>query len=137
MSFREKTAWISLLTTGLIYGWYFLTAHPFDAAGAAEAAPLLRLAILLTIAQIASITVLATLSPRDAKAPLDEREALIALKGSRAAYAVLVAGALGSCVAGLHFGIGGMALANFILLALVAAELAKQAFQILHFRRGA
>ncbi len=136
MSFREKIAWVSLLTTGTVYGWYFLTAHPFSAGSATEAAPLLRLAVLLTILQIVPITVMAALSPRDAKAPLDEREALIALKASRAGYAVLVAGALASCVAGAHFGIGGIVLANGILAALVSAELAKQAFQILHYRRG-
>jgi len=137
MSFREKIAWVSLLATASIYGWHFLTAQPFDAAGGAEAAPLLRLAILLGVVQIIPLAGLAALSPHDAKAPPDERDALIALKGSRAGYAVLVAGALAACVAGVHFGVGGAVLANGILLALVVAELAKQAFQILHYRRGA
>ena len=137
MSFREKIAWISLLATGAIYGWYFLTASPFAASDGARAAPLLQLAILLTVAHVVLITAAAAFSPGDAASPPDERDALIALKGSRAGYAVLVTGALASCIAGLYFGVGGVVLANGVLLALAVANMAKDAFQILHYRRGA
>ena len=136
MSFREKLAWISLVATAAIYGWYFSTALPLQAKGAADPS-LLRITILLLAAAQAIPTVLLSLqSPKEAKMPKDEREQLIALKGTRAGYAVLTVGALACCVAGLHFGLDGAMLGNFILMALVASQLAKDIIQIAHYRRG-
>ena len=136
MSFREKIAWVSLFAISAIYGWYLLTAWPFGAAIPAGSGALFWLVILLVVAQTIPIAVLAAFSPRDAQAPQDEREKLIALKSNRAGYAVLMAGTLAACAACLYFGIGGAAAANAVLVAVVTGELAKQFSKILYYRVG-
>lgn len=138
MSFREKIAWISALTTLAIYGWYFQAVLPLLAGNSGETAPFLRIAILLlAVSQIVLISITAAIAPSEAKAPLDERDALIALKGNRAGYVVLEVGAVLACIAGLHFGVNGPMLANGILASLVLGQLVKQTTQIVHYRRGA
>lgn len=138
MSFREKIAWISALTTLAIYGWYFHAALPLLTTESGSTAPLLRIAILgLAVSQIVLIAVAAGIAPRDAKAPLDERDALIAMKGNRTGLIVMEVGAVLACVGGLHLGADSAMLANGILLTLALAQIAKQATQIIHYRRGA
>ena len=135
LSFREKTAWVSLLTTVGVYTWYFaplLTGAPPSGAGRLAFA-IAALAALQTVPLI----VLAALDPADAKTPADERETLFVLKGCRVAYGVLLAGALACCVGSLHFGLNGIWLGNGLLAAIVAGEIAKSAAQLLYYRRGA
>jgi hypothetical protein len=136
MSFREKTAWVCLVTMAAVYGWYFAATLPALAAGGAAGLRLSTSILVLAVLQVVPLVVIAAASPREAKAPLDERDRLIELKGSRAAYVVLVCGALLACVAAMHFSAGGALLANYIFLAIVAAQLAKYLTQIVHYRRG-
>lgn len=141
MSFREKITWVSLVAMGGVYGWYFWTVMPVLAAGHGDAlhyAHLLGSTIaLVAILQIIPIVVMAAVAPRDAQAPEDERETLFSLKGTRAAYYVLVAGALFASAAGIFFGANSGMLANYILLSLVASNLIKYATQIAYFRMTA
>lgn len=137
MSFREKTAWVCLITMTVVYGWYFCSVLPPLLAGGAPTLHLTTPIVVLALLQIVPIAVIAAAAPRDARAPQDERDRLIELKGSRAGYAVLVSGALLACVAAMHFGTGGALLANGIFLAIVAAQLAKYLTQVIHYRRGA
>ena len=137
MSFREKLAWISLIATAAIYGWYFATELPLQAKGTPDHSLLGATILLLALAQAVPTAALSIHSPKEAKMPLDERERLIALKGNRAGYVVLTSGALACCVAGIHFGVDGAMLGNLILLAMVVSQIAKDAFQIAHHRLGA
>ena len=136
MSFREKIAWISLLTTAAVYGWYFAAALPALGDSAQATSRLHVTVLLIAVLQAVPAILISARSPREAQAPQDERERLIALKGSRAGYVVLGIGALVSCVAGLYFGIGGVLLANAILFAFVLSQLAKYGAEILYHRRG-
>src|SRR5580698_9875600 len=119
MSYREKTTWISLLAMGVVYGWYFWKVMPVLAAGNGDAlhyAHLLGSTIgAVAILQIIPMIVVAVLSPAEANAPHDEREKLYALKGTQAAYFVLVGGALFTSVAGIFLGASAGMLANIIL----------------------
>lgn len=137
MSFREKTAWICLLTMTAVYGWYFWGTLPALFAGGPPPMNLTTSIVILAVLQIVPLALIAAAAPLEARAPRDERDQLIELKGSRAGYAVLVTGALLACVAAMHFGGGGALLANGIFLAIVAAQLAKYLVQIVHYRRGA
>jgi hypothetical protein len=74
-------------------------------------------------------------SPKEARAPRDEREWLIELKATRVAFQVLVVGALAG-VGLMHITSSAWVLGQHVLLAIVVAELIKFGVQILHFRRG-
>jgi hypothetical protein len=136
MSFREKTAWICVVTMAAVYGWYFCTVLPVLAAGGTSPLNLTTPIVILAVLQIIPIAVTAAAAPREAQAPVDERERLIGLKGSRSGYVALVAGALLACIAGIHLGAGSALLANYIFLAIVVAQLAKYLTEIAHYRLG-
>jgi hypothetical protein len=93
MSFREKSAWISIATTVLIWGYYCIMAIPPLFAGTADAGDFVVLLIgctLLSIVfQIILTVVAAIMTPREANAPADERERLFDLRSSRIAYLIL------------------------------------------------
>jgi hypothetical protein len=153
--FREKTAWISIFVTLLIWGSYFgdmmpnlLSSRP-DLDGMLGAffgsiASAVFLQIVLTI-------VIAALSPKEADAPADERERLIELRATTIAYHVLtitlVVAVLGAPALALYhafkagiepsLGSAVVPMANGVLLAIVLAEVAKYVAQLVQFRRQA
>lgn len=141
MAFREKLSWISALATALVYGWYFWTVLGLlrtGRAGGFHFGIFLYLTIFAVVAvQILLVGVVGILAPRDFNTPEDERERLIALKGTRAAYYVLVTGTLSLSVAGIFFHAGSLLLDNAALLAVVTSSLVKDGTQIVHYRLGA
>ena len=70
MSFREKSAWISLLTCGGVYGYYFWTLSRVIAAGNAATFAygglLVRSMFLLVVIEVALQIALALRAPREA-----------------------------------------------------------------------
>ena len=152
MSFREKLAWISLAVTLLIWGSYFVEVGLDAAAGRLETGALLGLfvgrVVLSVIVEVVLATAAALRAPKDADAPADEREQLIALKATNAAYTVLSLGAVLAAITGALVAVRGAGFlpqtaadvafvsANGVLFALVAAEVVRSACQIVGFRRG-
>ncbi len=140
MSFREKSAWISLLSFLAVYGIYFwnvvrlLTGRP----GLAHPMVLaLSLLATLLVAEFVLHWVIRRLSPRDARAPKDERELLIELKAARVAFVVLLVGALAS-VGTLHVpGAGRWTMAQCVMLSIGLAELTNFGTRIALYRRDA
>ena len=141
MSYREKTTWISLLAMAAVCGWYVWKVMPALAAGHGDALQSAHLlgSMIATVAvlQIIPMILIAIASPSDAQAPHDEREKLYALKGTQAAYFVLVAGALFASVAGIFFGATVGMLANLMLLSVVASNVAKYLTEVAYFRFAA
>jgi hypothetical protein len=136
MSFREKTAWISLVSMGSIYCFYFwsILRHPQFAG--APFAGLLLTTIALVVVQSTLTIAAAIFSPKDAQAPRDERERLIELRATRVAYAGLAMGIVFAC----FFGALNPPIifkTNSLLLILVTAELLRCATQIIQYRRSA
>ena len=136
MSFREKSAWISILSMAGIYGYYFISVIRSGRWGDSRAGGLLGTVVALAIVQTVLTVAVAVLSPRDARAPQDERESLIALRSTRFAYGVLAGCVACACFFGgfeppVAFG------TNALLLVLVAAEVLRCGCQIIQFRRGA
>lgn len=135
MSFREKSAWITLVTVLLCFGVYFgvrvsgaVSAHGFG---------LLHVFLACVIAMAGLQAVLHAIAARQSpKVPGDERERLIQLRSHTVGYYVLIAGVIGLFVPG-HLGFGVFDMMNFALLAVVVAALAVSAAQIVMFRRGA
>ncbi len=142
MAFREKSAWISLLATLAIYGAYFV----FYARGVAFGGPFAMSAeaglavVALVVLQIIGLTVVSILSPREAKAPEDERERMIQLRARSAAYLTLQVGAVAAAASvyfarGLGEG-GGWVIANVVFGALAVAQVIQYLAVILGYRRG-
>jgi hypothetical protein len=153
MSFREKSAWLSLLTTIGVWGYYLLGLIPNltsgDPDGGAALGLFLRCVAAVVVIQVAIAIVLALQSPAEADAPADERERLIAMKASRIAYPVLAL-LVATTLIGIPFlsvgsplPFGGdplddslLLIGSAIFLALVIADIVHAGTQIFYFRRG-
>jgi len=137
MSFREKSAWISVLSMSVIYGFYFWSVmHTGAKAGGFRFGGLLETIIALVFVQVVLTVAVAIFSPKEAKAPRDERDKLIELRAMRIAYAGLATGIAFACFFGafdppILFG------TNALLFILVTAEIMRSACQIVQYRRGA
>lgn len=97
MSFREKSIWISLISTLLIFGDYFLNlislvGLPEDVAKAAALGLSLRAIFLIIIVEIVFQGLLAVSNRKAAEFGADERDKLFEYKGNSFGYTVLVIG---------------------------------------------
>lgn len=138
MPFREKTAWVSLLATCGVWGVYFWRLWPDlqDRSLQPGSVGLFIGAVaILTLIQIIVAIALALASGKAADAPMDERERLIDLKGSRAGFYALNAACF--CASALWLiGASPLVMANAILAAMVVGEVIRSGFVIVGYRRG-
>jgi uncharacterized membrane protein len=135
MSFREKSAWISMLSISLICGAYFWSVIHAGPHAGFHFGSLLATVIALVVVQIVLHIVVAIAAPKEAKAPRDEREKLIELKATQIAYSGLATAIACACFFGaldppIVFN------TNALLFVLVAAELMRKSCQIIQYRRG-
>jgi hypothetical protein len=136
MSFREKSAWISLVLILLVFGPYFwMVGRTLTGADHVHAGTQFALIGLFFVLEIVLHVAIAVQSPRDARAPKDEREDVIDLKATRTAFYVLLVGALLSIFT-MHFRTTVWIMSQCVLFSVVVAELVKFASQIAYFRRG-
>jgi hypothetical protein len=135
MSFRYKSALLSLVSMAAVYGWYFAflaihirTGHPFD-----PVAHLVGAILLLAFLQIVGHLVIAGTSSDKYGAP-DERERAFDRRATRVGYYVLIIGAL-AAIGTLHLGFDGPMVGDAVLFAVAFAECVRQAvFLIAHHR---
>ena len=136
MSFREKSAWISFVLIVLVFGPYFwLVGRQLMGGAHVHGGTQFALIALFFVLEVVVHVAIAVRSPRDARAPKDEREDLIDLKATRAAFYVLFGGALMSIFT-MHFRVTVWIMSQFVLFSIVIAELVKFSRQIVLFRRG-
>jgi uncharacterized membrane protein len=133
MSFREKTAWISLLSISGIYAWYFWSVIHSKSHGGFGG--LLGTIIALVIVQTVLTIGVAIFAPKEAQAPRDEREKLIDLKATRFAYAGLATSIACACFFAA-FNPPILFNTNAWLAILVLAEIMRSGCQIVQYRRG-
>ena len=139
MSFREKSAWISLVSILAVFIPFFWNSYrQFTGQVAASDATYVAFGLLaaFVVLEIVLHAVIAIQSPRDARSPKDERERLIEMRATRVAFQVLVVGAL-AAVGAIHLTRSAWVIAQVVLLAIVLAELVKFGGQVLLFRRDA
>ena len=140
LSFREQSAWISLLAYAALYGYYFVTLFSAIAAGRAGTFEygqlLVRVMFLLVVVEVLLQVAISLRSPKEATAPADEREGVIALKATRVAFHVVMVGAATICAA-IALGAPAFYTTNGLFLAIVLAEVARNTSQVVYFRRDA
>lgn len=141
MSFKEKSIWISLIITVLIFGFYFVftfttikNISPEEAAGTI-AGIFIGVIILTIVMEIFLHSILAIAFRKEAKQGEDERDKLIELKGSHFSYIIL---AVGVWITGISllFGSTPIMTANILLLFFIMAEIVGFAVQLYFYRRG-
>jgi Ca2+/Na+ antiporter len=137
MSFREKTAWVTLIAILFVSALFF--AHgPDFVAGNVHRWELHLLAFCIfafIVIEVVAYAVLYVKYPKDARTPKDERERLIDLKALRLAAYVYVLGSFLAIIASIHAPSGGI-VGFFVLAAFVVAEIVNYAARIIYYRRG-
>ncbi len=132
MSFREKIAWISLLSMSGIYGYYFWSVAHVGPGSVGLLGTIVALVVVQTVLTVA----VAVFSPRDARAPRDERDRAIELHATRFSYAALAGSIACVCFFGA-FKPPILFSTNALLFVLVVAEVLRSACQVAQYRRGA
>lgn len=140
MSFREKSAWVTLITL-VVVTILFLLHLPQPVTLRPQASPFIFHVVLLLIAafvviEIVAHVVIAIRSPRDARTPKDERERSIELRSKAIAAYVYASLSLGSIVVTIHLGANEIAIAYLVLLSFVIAEIVNYALRVVYYRRG-
>lgn len=138
MPFKEKIAWISVVTTVIVWGTYFaflLTAGGRHDSGSAHVTLFLGAVVAqLVLVIIGSITT-AIVAPDDAAAGTDERDRTIARHSAAVAYPVLVVGVV-LAAASMHLGFGKVDMVNCMMAAIVVAEIVHYGAKIAFYRSG-
>ena len=137
MSYREKSTWISFLLLLAISIPFFSQVLRIESGHSSSEGSFhlfLALVILFIVGEIVLHAIIVMQSPRDARAPKDERERLIDLKAMRAAFFVLMTGAL-LVVAVVHFPVDRFQILQALLLAVVVAELTMLGARLVYYRR--
>jgi hypothetical protein len=136
MSFREKSAWITLVTILLVFGIYvthgtnLLSPDP----GLWDAHVIAICIAAFIVIELAAHLVLYLRFPKEARTPKDERERLIDLRATRLAAYVYVIGTFIAILAGTHA--TGLATGVWVLFAFVIAEVVNYSMRIFLYRRG-
>ncbi len=138
MSFREKLAWVTLLSVLLSFGSYIVWVLADFAHGDARTNGLVFLASVGAFVILQTGLSLAALwtTPRDGRSPRDERERLIQGRSHTIGFYVLVVLVL---LLGVPLHLGHAAahqLMFFALMGVVITVLVVSAAQIVMFRRG-
>ena len=137
MSFREKSAWITLVSVLLCFGVYFgsIATHqvPTQALGALFL--LTRCVGAFIVLQIGLHLAAMWTTPKDGRAPRDEREQAIQARSHTIGYYLLLVLVLALGIP-FHLGHSGADLINFALLDVVLAGMVVSVAQIVMFRRG-
>jgi len=140
MAFREKGAWIGLITLVVVYGLYFALMPPSPVAGDHMATlPHLGWFAIATVLRgmmcVGAMLVITWRTPSADRLKPDERDRTIDRRAARVAYFTLFWGMI---IVGIvmPFSHQGWEIINTALLAMVIAEAVRHAIIIHSYRRG-
>lgn len=140
MSFQEKSIWISLVVTTIIFGYYFVKAfdvflNPFS-NNPGLVSLLMGVVILTIIVEIILQTILSIFSKKEASAGNDERDKIIKFKSFRISYFILIFGAWVAVISLLVPKSTTLFMANIIIFFSILSELFGFVTQLIYYRRG-
>ena len=139
MAFREKMAWLTLVTMLIAYAVYFTIVGPAVGFGEGRMIDIIwsfgLVAVAHAIAVIVGAIFIAVTATKEAQAKADERDRAIARRGATMGYYVLI---LGMIVVGvvMPFSDPPWKIVNTALLAIVLAETVNNVVVLLSYRRG-
>lgn len=152
LSFREKSICISLVSTLVIFGYYFysilgLSGMPDEIAKLAAMGLLIRAIIFSVIVETVFQSMLAVTNYKAAKLGADERDKLFEFKGNAWGYCVLVAGVI---IVIVHILLQEqldlkpfnrldipLLTAHLLMFTFIISEVARFSGQLFYYRRGA
>ena len=133
LSFKEKSLWVTLVSTIAIFGYYFARALQLDDVPAV--AGVLFAGVVIVFAALHAV-VHAALALHRRPERTDERDRLVSAKASQISYVVLMTGVWGALgVAAMQ--LGTYWVAHAALLAIMLGEVSNCAAQLIYYRRGA
>lgn len=141
ISYREKSIWVSLLSTLFIFGYYFYSAfsilrtpyanmHMFALMGL-----FIGVMVWMIIVQIVLHIILAIVNRAEAEKDEDERDKLIDLKATKVSYYLLILG-VWVTIFSLFVLQSPAWTATILLFISILAELVGFAVQLFYYRRG-
>lgn len=140
MSFREKSAWITLVSTFAIFAGYFVLVGSPVLKGGSDLTvfigPLVGAVTLLIGLQILLAAATAVMDPKASRERPDERERMIGSQAGLAGFYTLQAGAFFAVTTALWRPDPAI-IANAVLLAMAVAEIARSCFTVAGFHRAA
>lgn len=153
MSFKEKSAWISLISTVGIFGYYFynilmLVGEPSEFAKEAAKDYLIQAVFLSIIVETVFHIVLAATTRKTTEIDGDERDKSYEYKANSLGYSVLVVGVvmtLGGIITleynptwATHNRVLQIPLqiAHILMFSFILSEIVRFAGQIFYYRRG-
>jgi hypothetical protein len=138
MSFREKLAWITLVTVLLCCGAYFGAIYSGLIVHYSPAAFHLALgALIALIALQAGLTTLAAVTtPKGGRGPRDEREQMIQARSHTIGYYTLMITTAALIIPTHTRGTDMVDIVNFALLGIAISAIVVALTQIVMFRRG-
>lgn len=135
MSFREKSAWITLISAVVCFGAYFGLILSGVVPARSPATVHLLVACVAAFAALQAVLYVVGARAGESRAPRDERERLIQARSHTLGYYLLAALVVSLGLPG-HFGHPTSDLLNFALADVVIAGVAVSVAQIVMFRRG-
>lgn len=136
LSFQEKSQWVQFLGTVAVFGFYFATVLPLPIGADVlphQVALFVLAVVALVVTQVIGHVVIAVL---DRRPGTDERDRLIALKGTRNGAYVLATGVFASLCTAL-ISEGNFLFTHVLLAFWVLAQLVETGSQLFFYRRGA
>lgn len=137
MAFQEKSAWV--MSVALVLGgvFYFVAVSDLSTAIGQLAPPILpsiiKYTIILTVVSVVGHIVIAAMTPKDANAPLDEREQTILIRAGHYSSYLLGAGVLLS-LGGYLVIHSGDALFYGVFASLMISQFAEYVIRIFYYR---
>jgi cytochrome b561 len=139
MAFREKTAWLTLVTMVIAYAFYFTMIGLAGRTGEPHLLDIIwtfgPIAAVQGLVVIAGSVFLAIQARGEARAPADERDRAIARRAANIAYYVLLVGMILVGVV-MPFTETPFKIVNTALLTVVLAEAARYTIVLISYRRG-
>jgi len=139
ISFKEKSIWTSLITTIIVFGYYFTRVFNLLNQTTTDSTNLIVLfigvVIVMIILEIVSHITLAVIYKKEVNESSDERDKLIELKGIRISYWILIFGIFQAIVS-LLMNKSPLMVANIILLFFVFAQIVGESIKLYYYRKG-
>lgn len=134
MSFREKSALLTIVTMIVafgIYGWRVVQGP----VGPVEQFGLLVGVVVAQVVLIAGGHILLAIASRRMPEPRDERDRMVELRSAHNGYFVMITG-LFAMMAVVFFGASAVNVINGLLGVVVLAEIVRFGSQLVYWRRG-